>query len=210
MKDAIDMTVLLDRSGSMASIKAETESGFAFFLNEQKKQPGEAKLTLVQFDTEYEQVYSAKNLADVSSLNLQPRGCTALHDSLAKAIVDTGERLKGIPEVDRPAKVLFIVITDGLENSSREHTKESVRKMIEHQTSAYQWQFIYLGANQDAFAEAGSLGISVMNAMTYAPTEGAVKVMYSNLADNVARYRSGGSRVASFTDSERSTQKKAN
>ena len=154
-----DITVVLDRSGSMQVCQSDSEGGLNRFIEDQKKQPGEAVFTLVQFDTEYEFVHRAIPIQTVPHCPLVPRGNTALLDAVGRAIVETGERLSKMNEADRPGLVVFVILTDGEENSSREFTLEKVREMISHQQSVYKWQFTYLGANQDAFAEAGSLGI---------------------------------------------------
>ena len=191
MKDATHIAVLLDRSGSMESIKAETISGFNFFLNEQKKSGANASLTLVQFDTqETEIVHEAKPVQSVPELNAdtyQPRGGTPLLDALGETISSTGRTLAVVPEANRPDKVVFVIITDGQENSSHKFSKTQIKEMLEHQTNVYKWQFIYLGANQDAFAEAGSMGIGVGNAANFTPAN--MPAAFAVAAENVALFR---------------------
>ncbi len=159
-QDLTDITVVLDRSGSMHACQSDSEGGLNRFIADQKKLPGAAVFTLVQFDTEYEFVHRAVPIRDVPHCPLVPRGNTALLDAVGRAIVETGERLAKTPEKDRPGLVAFVILTDGQENSSREFSLARVREMISHQQDVYKWQFTYLGANQDAFAEAGSLGIA--------------------------------------------------
>jgi len=191
MKDATHIAVLLDRSGSMESIKAETISGFNFFLNEQKHSGANASLTLVQFDTQAtEVVHEAKPIQSVPELNAntyQPRGGTPLLDALGETIIRTGSTLEVIPEANRPDKVVFVIITDGQENSSHRFNKAQIKEMLEHQTNVYKWQFIYLGANQDAFAEAGSMGIAMGNAANFTPAN--MPAAFAVAAENVARFR---------------------
>lgn len=157
--DLTDITVVLDRSGSMGACRQEAENGLAHFVEEQKKVRGEALLTLVQFDTEYEFVHRGVNVKSVGRHKLVPRGMTALLDAVGRAITETGDRLRAMPEAERPALVAFVIVTDGQENSSREFSKARIKSMIEHQTNVYNWQFTFLGANQDAFAEGHAMGI---------------------------------------------------
>ena len=188
-----DITVLLDRSGSMESIKADTIGGFNEFLKSQKDEPGEATFTLVQFDTGgYDRVIDAKPIAEAKPLTgdtFEPRGGTPLLDSMARSIRETGERLKALPNHARPEKVIFVIVTDGEENQSREFSREQVMAMVTHQRDVYKWEFIYLGANQDAINEAGKLGISLDMAATY--TGNNTRKAYRAVAAMASASRSG-------------------
>jgi uncharacterized protein YegL len=157
--DLTDITVVLDRSGSMQQCKDEAENGLAHFIEEQKSVPGSALFTLVQFDTSYEFVHRGVDIKTVGRHRLVPRGMTALLDAVGRAINETGQRLRALPEAERPGLVVFVILTDGYENSSHEFSRAKIKEMIEHQQNVYKWQFTFLGANQDAFAEAGHLGI---------------------------------------------------
>ena len=178
----------------MGDIKAETINGFNCFLEKQKAAGDNATLTLVQFDTEStDVVHESKPILEVPDLNqdtFQPRGGTPLLDALGQTIDSTGRALAAIPETNRPNKVVFVVITDGQENSSRSHTKASVKEKIDHQGAKYGWQFVYLGANQDAFDEAGSVGIASARAANYAPAR--MQFAFAATAVNVASYRRSG------------------
>lgn len=185
--DLTDITVVMDRSGSMADTKGDAEKGLNFFVSEQKKQPGDARFTLVQFDTEYEFVHRAIPILEVPPLTLMPRGSTALLDAVGRAITETGERLKAVPETERPGLVVFVIVTDGQENASREFTRVQIKSMVEHQQAAYQWQFMFLGANQDAFAEAGSLGIAAGGTANVAVAR--MDSAYGASASNTSRMR---------------------
>ncbi len=158
-RNLTDLTLVVDRSGSMQSIREDAEGGVNAFIERQSKEPGDALLTLVHFDTEYEFVHRAVPIDKVPPYSLVPRGRTALLDAIGRAINETGERLSAIPDADRPGYVVFVIMTDGHENASEEFPKAQVKTMIEHQQSVYRWEFVFLGANQDAFAEAGALGI---------------------------------------------------
>ncbi|HEV3384770.1 MAG TPA: vWA domain-containing protein [Gemmata sp.] len=159
-QDLTDIVVVLDRSGSMQACKDDAEGGLNAFVEEQKKRPGRAVFTLVQFDTEYEFVHRGEPISGIPPFSLVPRGWTALLDAVGRAIAETGDRLARTPETERPGLVAFVIITDGQENSSKEFNKEQIKQMIQHQSDAYKWQFTFLGANQDAFAEAGGIGIT--------------------------------------------------
>ena len=167
-QDLTDIVVVLDRSGSMQACKDDAEGGLNAFVEDQKKRPGRAVFTLVQFDTEYEFVHCGVPVAEVPPFTLVPRGWTALLDAVGRAILETGERIAKTPESERPGLVAFVIITDGQENSSKEFTKDQIKQMIQHQTDVYQWQFTFLGANQDAFAEAGGIGITADKAAYFA------------------------------------------
>ena len=118
--DLTHLYFLLDRSGSMQSIKSDIEGGFAAFVDEQRKAPGECLANLSQFDDVYEVVYADRPLADVPPLDLQPRNMTALHDAMGRLITDAGAKLAAIPEDERPGTVIVAIMTDGLENASQE------------------------------------------------------------------------------------------
>jgi len=188
-----EIVCIIDRSGSMSSIKTDAIGGFNTFLEEQKKIPGEATLTFIQFDTEYEVLHENTPLQNVPSLNedtFQPRGMTALLDALGKTIDSVGERLKGMPEENRPDKVIFAILTDGQENSSGKYSLSQVKEKIEHQRNVYKWEFIFLAANQDAFAEGFKLGIDPKDTFNFQSTGKGTRAAYRTLSTSVAQYRS--------------------
>lgn len=178
---------LLDRSGSMQSIKDDTEGGFDAFITEQRQQSGEARVTLAQFDNEYEEVYRDLPLSEVPPLHLAPRGSTALLDSIGRLVTTTGERLAALPEQERPSIVIIGIMTDGHENASREWTHAAVKALIEEQTRTYHWQFLYLGADQDAIEVGSSLGVAAGHSMTY--SRGKVHAMMAATSRNIGRTR---------------------
>jgi hypothetical protein len=179
---------LLDRSGSMQSIVDDTVGGFDAFIAEQRKSGGECKVTLAQFDDAYEEVYADRPIADVPSLVLQPRGTTALLDSIGRLIGEAGQRLAVLPEDRRPGTVVVGIMTDGMENASREWSHPRVKALIEQQTRDYQWQFLYLGADQDAIEVGASIGVAPANSVTYG--RGKVRQAMAATAANVSAYRS--------------------
>lgn len=195
MKDNYtDITVVLDRSGSMARTKQDTEGGFNHFIEDQRKLPGECKFTLVQFDTAYESVYRAVPLQEVKPLNLVPRGGTALLDAIGRTINETGARLAAMQEADRPAKVLFVIITDGEENSSKEFNHAQIFGLITQQQDQYQWTFVFIGANQDAIKNGTNMGLSAMNSLAYADNSKGVTDMYGSLSRSTSTLRASGAR----------------
>jgi len=203
--DLTDITLVVDRSGSMQERRADAQGGVNAFIQKQAEEPGEALLTLVQFDTEYEIVHSGTPIHKVPEYTLEPRGATALLDAVGRAINETGNRLAAVEEADRPGLVVFVITTDGLENSSREFTKAQIKEMIQHQQEKYDWHFTFLGANQDAFAEAGGLGIRPASAAQYSMDK--VAAAYEGTAQKIARMRGQSRRgepvLDEFTDEER-------
>lgn len=185
--DLIDITLVVDRSGSMESIRTDAEGGIAALLREQAEQPGEALLTLIQFDTEYEIVHRGVPIREVPPYKLVPRGSTALLDAVGRGIVEAGERLAAMAEPERPGLVVFVIATDGLENASREYTKARIKEMIEHQQAVYKWQFTFLAANQDAFAEAGSMGMHAVGTANVAAQK--VGQAYQTTSRKLSRMR---------------------
>ena len=166
--DLTHLYFLLDRSGSMQSIKSDIEGGFAAFVAEQRKAPGDCLANLSQFDDAYEVVYADKPLADVPPLDLRPRNMTALHDAMGRLITDAGTKLAAIPESERPGTVIVAIMTDGLENASKEWHAPAIKSLVEVQTKQYNWEFLYMGADQDAVEVGVGLGISAANSITYA------------------------------------------
>ena len=203
--DLTDITMVIDRSGSMQSIQSDAEGGINSFFEQQKQEPGEANVTLVQFDTDYEFVHSGVPIRKVPAFKLVPRGATALLDAVGRAVNETGARLAAMDESQRPGLVVFVIVTDGEENSSREFTRDQIRKMVEHQQSAYKWQFTFLAANQDAFAAGGSIGIAQDGIAAY--SIGKVKGTWDAAAQKLSRMRkaaSAGETIDNrFTDEER-------
>lgn len=200
-----DITIILDRSGSMAIVANDTIGGFNRFIDDQKKTPGEARITLNQFDHEFERVMDAADIQNASHLTHEtfvPRGNTALLDAIGRSIIETGKRLSSIPENDRPAKVVVVIITDGQENASREFTRAKIDEMISEQQKKYQWQFVFLGANQDAIATAASIGINRNAAMTYAANPHGTQESYRSLSRNMSAMRCSVDAHATVTFSE--------
>jgi hypothetical protein len=211
-KGYTDISIVLDRSGSMDSVKSDTIGGFNSFLKAQKEVPGEATITLAQFDDIYEVVYEGIRLQGAPLLNDQtfvPRGTTALLDAIGRTINATGKRLAAIPETERPEKVIFVILTDGYENASREFKVEQINDMIRHQRDVYAWEIVFIGANQDAITSASQMGIQAANALTYAANTVGTQQAFSSLTQNIAAYRTNQKLDMSFSQEDREKQKNA-
>lgn len=165
--------IIADRSGSMYACAQDTTAGIAAFIAEQSKLPGRATVSLTEFDTHHNQVFSFRDIREDTGYTLAPRGGTALLDAIGFAFTRAGEVLAAMPEDERPGEVIVLICTDGEENSSREYTLPQVRDMITHQQEAYGWRVIYIGANQDAFQVGASLGVAAASTLDYATTSTA-------------------------------------
>lgn len=197
------IAVVLDRSGSMSAVVRPTIDGFNEFVKKQREVPGEATLLLAQFDDEYEVVFE-KSLPDVPELTdktFVPRGTTALYDAIGRTIQNVGRSLEARPENERPSKVIFVIITDGFENASKDFGQAKIKEMIGHQKSVYSWDFVFLGANQDAILTAAGFGIGRGSALTYNSNPTSVTAMSASLGSYTRSSRMTG--TASFTAQDR-------
>ncbi len=188
--NSAEIIFVVDRSGSMTTIVNDMKGGFNSLITEQKKLPGECKVSLTQFDDQYELVYQGKPLAEVPPLELVPRGSTALLDAVGRTIVATGERLSKLAEDQRPSHVLFVIITDGQENSSKEFSLNNIKEMITHQRDVYKWEFSFLGTDFNAIAVSSSMGIPSVNAVQYVASPVGGKSAMRGVSKMVANYRS--------------------
>jgi hypothetical protein len=181
------LVFLLDRSGSMQSIKSDVIGGFHAFLTEQRATDGQCAVTLAQFDHEYEVVYQGIPLDQVPPLALSPRGRTALLDSMGKLITDTVAEIDALPEDDKPGTVVVAIMTDGLENASGEWRRPDIKALVEQQTNERGWEFLYMGADQDAVEVGEGLGVKAEQSVTYA--RGKSREAWAVASGNVRRYR---------------------
>lgn len=208
-QDYAHIVVVLDRSGSMGIIADDTIGGVNAFLTTHQQAPGVATITLILFDHEYTPVYVLKDVKTAPALTSAmyvPRGNTALLDAVGRAIVETGEQLVAMPEAERPSKVIFVIVTDGQENSSTEYTGPTIKEKITHQQTVYNWEFVFLGANQDAITSAAGLGIAGNSAITYKATGAGVTNVFTATATATAKSRMGLTSRAVFTDADRAAQ----
>jgi hypothetical protein len=199
MRDATDLTIILDRSGSMAQVQSAMDEVLNGYVTMQKKLPGECRFTLVQFDDDIETPIDGVPLASVGKIVLEPRNATALLDAIGWTIDRTGKRLANMSEDERPNKVLIVVVTDGYENASHEYVEldpskgpksQKINNMVRHQREHYSWEFVFLGADQDAITSAAGMGFNMSNAINYSNTSGGVKGMGSRLMKMSSGYRS--------------------
>lgn len=217
-KNLTEVILILDRSGSMQTIKSDVEGGLKTFFEDQKKKSGDCRVSLYQFDTEYEPVFENIDIQRVGSISLTPRGGTALFDAIGRTVNAVGDRLNKTPENEKPAGVMIVVITDGEENSSREFTQEQVKKMIKHQTDKYSWDFVFIGSNQDAVTNGQKYGFALGKSITFSSNSAGVGAVAGSLSNYTAVYRNlvsqADSTVASattaFTDKDREESNKHN
>ena len=185
------MVFILDRSGSMAGLESDTIGGFNAMVEKQKKEPGDALLSVVLFDDRSEVIYDRVDIRKAEPMTDRQyyvRGSTALLDAVGEAIHHIGNVHKYAREEDRPAKTVFVITTDGMENASRRYSAEKVRKMIEHEKEKYGWEFLFLGANIDAVETAGRFGIDSSRAVRY----------HSDRRGTMLNYEAVGKAVSSF------------
>lgn len=194
--------LLIDRSGSMMANRDETEGAINAFIARQKEESSETQVRgvrLAEFDHQYDVVHALTDAPDLSDYTLTPRGMTALLDAMGAEIAAFGEELASMKEDDRPGHVVFAVMTDGIENHSREYTHEQIKKLVERQQAEFGWEFVYLGANQDAVVEGAKLGVRANSSVTYDVY--AAGVTGQALGNYVTRSATGNS--AGFTPGER-------
>jgi len=210
-KNYTHISVLLDRTGSMDSIRDDIIGGFNAFLEEQEKEPGAATLTLVQFDSQnpYEIIHDFKPLADVPKLtrtSYVPRASTPLLDAMGRAINDLESKIAEKTEEERPEKVIMAVITDGRENASREFRKDQVEKMIKERTEKDGWQFVFLSADLAAIRDAMATGFRADTVLVFNKTADGTRGAYQSLSNQMSGFRSGKKNKLDFDDADRKSE----
>ena len=191
-KDLTELVFILDRSGSMAGLEADTIGGFNAMIEKQRGEPGEAVISTVLFDNETEVIHDRVSLDRVPALTEKEydvRGCTALLDAVGGAIHHIGNVHKYAREEDRPEKTLFVITTDGMENASRRYTYDKVKSMIERQRERYDWEFLFLGASIDAAREAARFGIRADCAADYHADSMGTEAVYESVCEAVCQVR---------------------
>lgn len=181
------LVFLLDRSGSMQSIKDDVEGGFSAFIDEQRSAAGDCTVTLAQFDNHYEVVYQGVPLDEVPALDLQPRSMTALLDAMGKLITDVSADIAALAEDERPGTVIVSIMTDGMENASQEWTHPAIKALVEQQTNDHDWQFLYMGADQDAVEVGAALGVKRDQSVKY--SKGKSRAAMGVASANIRSYR---------------------
>ena len=187
-----ELVFIIDRSGSMHGLEKDTIGGFNSMMEKQKKEAGESWVTTVLFDTESRMIHDRLPLGSVNPMTereYSTGGCTALLDTLGSTIHHIGMIHKYAKPEDRPEKTLFVIITDGLENASRRYSYERVRSMIEKEKNKYGWEFIFLGANIDAAAEAKRFGIDEDRSVRYNCDSAGTALNYEVISDAVCAVR---------------------
>lgn len=189
--DYTHIFVLVDRSGSMQNIAQEAEGSIRAFLEEQAVQPGKLTVTLAEFDSTYDvpMAFGEDPFVELDDWTLKPRGMTALNDAIARVVNDTSKTIEAMTVANKPDKVVGVIVTDGLENTSKKWTAEDVKELVTAQTSQHGWQFIYLAANQDAILEGQARGI--MNNTNYDATNMGTRAVYDMVTNSVSAFRSG-------------------
>ncbi len=197
------IAIVLDRSGSMESCKESTVSGFNEFIRTQQELPGEAMVKLVQFDDRYETVFdmNLKLCPELTQNTFVPRGSTALLDAQGRTIVELGRELAALPEQERPSKVIVVTLTDGLENASKEYNLERIGELIREQRDKYNWDFVFLGANQDAIQTAAAMNIPLPSAMSYSTSKAGIAATMAAVSHYVGSARKG--KAAAFSEEDR-------
>ena len=207
-QDYTHITVILDRTGSMESIRDDTIGGFNAFLNSQKAEPGTATLTLVQFDSQdpYEVIHRFRPIDEVPELTREtyvPRAGTPLFDALGRGINDLEHSLSELEEGARPSKVVFAVVTDGQEDSSREFRKAQIESMIKEKSERDNWQFVFLSADLAAINDATDVGIHIDSVLLFARNSEGSNAAWRSFAERVSDYRAARRSGVEFDQSDR-------
>lgn len=191
-KGLTELVFILDRSGSMSGLESDTIGGYNSLLEKQKKEAGECIITTVLFDDRYELLHDRINIRGVMPLSEKEyyvRGSTALLDAIGRTINKIGNAQKNTAWEEQAEKVMFVIITDGMENASREYNYGKVRRMVEHQKEKYGWEFIFLGANIDAVETAAHFGISADRAANYHADSVGTQLNYEVVSEAVSFIR---------------------
>jgi uncharacterized protein YegL len=194
-KGLTELVFILDKSGSMGGLENDTIGGYNSMLKQQKAVEGECHITTVLFDNNYELLHDRIDIKAVSLITekeYQVGGSTALLDAIGRTIHKIGNAQKYTTDDYRAEKVMFVIITDGEENSSREYSAEKVKAQIERQKTKYGWEFIFLGANIDAVQTAGRFGINADRAIDYVPDSAGTNLNFKVMAEAVATFRESG------------------
>ena len=191
-KGLTELVFILDKSGSMGGLETDTIGGYNSMLAKQQEVEGECHITTVLFDNNYELLHDRidiKAVSPISEKEYQVGGSTALLDAIGRTIHKIGNAQKHTADDYRAEKVMFVIITDGEENSSREYSAEKIKAQIERQKEKYGWEFVFLGANIDAIETAGRFGISADRAQNYHSDSEGIELNFRVMSEVVAEYR---------------------
>ncbi len=189
-----ELVFILDRSGSMAGLETDTIGGFNAMVEKQKREEGEAYLSTVLFSDRSSVLYDRVDLKKVEPMTERQYyvgGCTALLDAIGDAVHHIANVHKYAREEDRPAKTIFVITTDGMENASRRHTYDEVRSLIERQRERFGWEFLFLGANMDAVSAARRFGIREDRAVRYECDDKGKALNYKVVSETIGHVRAG-------------------
>lgn len=210
-KNLTELVFILDKSGSMAGLERDTIGGFNAMLDKQKAQAGECRITTVLFDNRYELLHDRTEIRAVRPITAREYrvgGSTALLDALGKTIHKIATAQKNTSEPFRAKRVMFVIITDGEENASREYAAKEVKEAIRRQKSRYGWEFIFLGANIDAVETAGRFGIDAGRAANYVPDSQGTALNFRAMSETVSAFRACGAVPDACLDAVRRDMRK--
>ena len=202
-KNLTELVFILDRSGSMAGLESDTIGGFNALIEKQKKEDGDAYVSVVLFDHESEVIYDRVDLKKIEPMTDRQyfvRGCTALLDAIGGAVKHISNVHRYAREEDRPGKTLFVITTDGLENASRRYGADEVRRMVKRQQEEFGWEFLFLGANIDAVSTASHFGIRADRAVRYNSDHVGTSLNYQVVSEAVCSVRAGAPLAANWKE----------
>ena len=210
-KNLTEMVFILDRSGSMSGLEADTIGGYNSLIDKQKEEVGDAVVTTVLFDDQYEMIHDRvdiKKVNHITNKEYSARGMTALLDAVGKTINHVGNRHKNALDSEVPNKTMITIITDGQENSSLEYSLHQIKKMIEHQKEKYGWEFLFLGANIDAISAAADIGITADRAVKYCADSVGTRMNFDAVSDVVGCVRQSAPIMSNWKENiEKHTKK---
>ena len=191
-KDLTELVFILDKSGSMFGLERDTIGGFNSLIEKQKKEPGEAIVSTILFNNKVEFLHDGKNINEIELLTEDEYvtdGSTALLDAIGNAITKVVNKRKTTPEDTHPEKTVFVITTDGMENSSTEYSYKKIKEMIKHQQEKYNWEFIFLAANIDSEMMADSIGILRDNAVSFNCDSEGIELNYECISSAISELR---------------------
>jgi len=187
-----EIIFILDKSGSMSSIKEFAINNFNSFLKEQKELEDDAKMSLILFDSSFKKVADRVDIKKIKELNSEtyvPSSMTAMHDCVCHTIEESIDKLGFMSPQDRPEKTICVIITDGMENASKIYSSDDTHYHITEMKEKFNWTFLYVGANQDVIETVDNLGISRSNSMSYSTDSIGISHVYSSISKAVKTYR---------------------
>lgn len=204
------VTFVLDSSGSMSAIEDDTIGGFNSFLTDQQNEPGTATVGLYEFNSQVHRLYQGYPIEDAPKLNSDsytPGGRTALHDAISSAITETDDYLSKLEPTNQPENVIIVVLTDGKENAS-ETPQHRVRDQVSERRIEYEWEFLFIGANQDAALTARSVGMDTDRSLNMSHSKEGTQAAYESASERIKQARREGS-TGGFEEKDRERQDRA-